>query len=785
MLLFRRCALGAVLLGLALPACGDRERPGAAATPAPATEKAPPAVPAPPTYVGSDVCMGCHPDQGQRWRGSHHDLALQTADERSVLGDFSGKSVTAFGVTTTFSWKDGRPVVRTDGADGALHDFDVKYTFGVAPLQQYLVETGDGRVQALSWAFDTRPAAEGGQRWFHLHPGEKILPGDPLHWTRVAGNWNNTCAECHSTQVRKGYQPATGSYATSFAEIDVGCEACHGPGSAHVAWTKAGGSETSREAGPAHTGFGFQIGASDGATWVRAPGEAIAHRSIPRSSQAEIETCARCHSRRGVLSEDYVHGHTLLDTHRVAFLDEGLYFADGQIEDEVYEYGSFLASRMYAHGVTCSDCHDPHSLHLREEGNALCGRCHAPEVFDTPKHHHHAEGSVAARCISCHAPTRTYMELDARHDHSFRIPRPDLTVAIGTPNACNGCHPKKSARWAADTVARWRGPGATPRAHFGSALHAGRAGLPNAEGDLAALALDESQPAIARASALRLLGGYLSSRSLPALQQGLTSADPLLRLAAAESAQAIPPPERLALVRPLLRDPVRAIRLEAATSLVNVPPSLWSAGDRNALADALAEYRSAQQVHLDQPEAHLKLGNLHVNLGELDAARAEYETALRIAPYALPAYVNLADLLRLQGRDVEGEALLRQALARAPENADVWHVLGLLLVREKRMGEAVDALGQAATRAPDRTHYAVAHALALQAAGDEARSLKLLEAAHARRPGEREPLAVLVGIHRDRGDVASAQRFARELQHLAPDDPLALEVLSTAAPQKR
>ncbi len=770
----RRTRTHAILFLCALVSACREEAPAVPAVPASSPA---PAARAPAVYVGSQACVDCHRDESALWRGSHHDLAMQTADEGSVLADFSGSTVTQLGITTTFAWKDGRPVVRTEGADGALHDFDVKYTFGVAPLQQYLVELPGGRVQALSWAFDTRPRAAGGQRWFQLHPGEWIPPGDPLHWTSVAGNWNHMCAECHSTQVKKGYQPATGSYETAFAEINVGCEACHGPGSAHVAWAEAGKGGKVRETVDPQQGLVFAIGAGDGATWVRPPGERIAHRSAPRHSQAELETCARCHSRRSLLSEDYVHGRPILDTHRVAFLDEGLYFADGQIEDEVFEYGSFLESRMYALGVTCSDCHEPHSLRLRDEGNALCGRCHAPEVFDTEAHHHHEVGSVAALCTSCHATTRTYMQVHDRHDHSFRVPRPDLSVEIGTPNACSGCHAKRSPRWAANAVARWRAPGSAPRAHFASALHAGRAGLADAEPSLTALVLDESQPAIARASALRLLAGYLSPRSRVALEHGLASGSPLLRLAGAEAVQALPPAERLALAKHLLRDPVRAVRIEAAQVLASVSPGLWAAGDRAALAAALGEYRAAQQTSLDQPESHLNLGNLHLILGEPNAARAEYETAIRLAPYALPPYVNLADLLRTEGRDAEGEVLLRQALARAPENADVLYALGLLLAREKRMDEAVGVLGQAATQAPERAHYAVAFALALQATGDESRATKVLEAAHARRPGEREPLALLVALYRDRGNARAARRFAEKLQALAPDDPIALEAL--------
>lgn len=691
--------------------------------------------PAPPSFVGSAVCAPCHPAEMERWRGSHHDLALQPATQTSVLGRFDGVSKTHFDVTTTFSRRDGRFVVRMEGPDGAVTEFDVTQTFGVDPLQQYLVPFPGGRRQALPWAWDSRPATEGGQRWIHLQPEERIAPGDPLHWTSVAGNWNHQCAECHSTQVRKGFDAASGTYATTFTEPNVGCEACHGPASRHLAWAEARGKVGGKGADPL-LGLVFRIGAGDGGTWVRSPHERIAHRSVRRTSSAEIETCARCHSRRSTLREDYVHGRPIVDTHLVALLDQDLYFADGQIRDEVYEYGSFLQSRMYAAGVTCSDCHDPHSLRLREEGNALCGRCHAPEVFDSVEHHHHAPGSAGARCVSCHAPTRTYMVVDARHDHSFRIPRPALSAEIGAPDACTACHANRSQQWAAAAIARWHGARAEPPAHFGTALHAGRSGAAGAEQQLATLVQDDTQPAIARATALRLLGEYLTPASLPALRAGVAAADPLLRLAAAGAAGAIPPADRVGLLSPLLRDPVFSVRTEAALALAEVPAPLWSPADRVLLADVLAEHRAALATNLDQPQAHVGLGNLHAMLGEADAAKAEFEKAIALAPWAIPAYVNLADVQRTQGREQEAEATLRRALASDPRSADVLHALGLALVRQKRMPEAVDALGRAAALAPDRARYAVAYALALEETGEQTRARAVLDAALARRPGD-------------------------------------------------
>jgi predicted CXXCH cytochrome family protein len=280
----------------------------------------------------------------------------------------------------------------------------------------------------------------------------------------------------------------------------------------------------------------------------------------------EIETCALCHARRSAIAEPYVHGRPLLDSHRPALLDEGLYSADGQIEGEVYEYGSFLQSRMYRRGVTCADCHEPHGLGLRAEGNALCARCHASTRFDAPSHHRHRGG---ARCVDCHMPQRTYMLVDPRRDHSLRVPRPDLTLKIGAPNACNACHADRTAGWAAEAAARWYGPARPAAPHYGVALYAGRAGAPGAGEALVALAADAETPGIVRATALSLLARYpdAARRVSPAAS---ADPDPLVRLAAVSALEALPPDERAAPASPRLRDNIRAVRSEAARVLASL-----------------------------------------------------------------------------------------------------------------------------------------------------------------------------------------------------------------------
>ncbi len=419
------------------------------------------------TFVDEGGCVTCHTAEHQAWAGSHHDLAMQEAGVSTVAGDFSGSTFTQHGVKSRFFQRDGSFWVNTEGPDGKLADFHVKDTFGVDPLQQYLLELPGGRLQALTTAWDVER-----KRWFDLYPHERIDAHDELHWTKPSQNWNYMCAECHSTDLHKNYDAATRTYKTTFARIDVGCQACHGPGSRHVEWAEHARGSSHPSATAAQMGFELDLAARD--------------------ATVQIESCARCHSRRGAFWGDYRHGERLMDHHLPALLDEQLYHADGQILGEVYEYGSFLQSRMYAKGLRCSDCHDPHSLKTRAPGNALCTTCHnatGPKArdtidtaglkhkdYDSPAHHFHHAGASGSQCVDCHMPTRTYMVVDPRRDHSFRIPRPDLSIKIGAPNACNLCHTNKTPQWATDAVVRvvW------PPAAAGDALRRSALGRPHA-----------------------------------------------------------------------------------------------------------------------------------------------------------------------------------------------------------------------------------------------------------------------------------------------------------------
>jgi predicted CXXCH cytochrome family protein len=729
------------------------------------------------TYVGSQACGSCHPNEMERWQSSDHGRAMQPANHTTVLGDFHHATFEKDGVTSTFFRRDGDYFVRTDGPDGQLQEYKIAYTFGVDPLQQYLIAFPNGRYQALSIAWDTRPAVAGGQRWFHLYPHEKIDHRDILHWTGPLQNWNFMCADCHSTNLQKNYRAAGDRFETTWSDINVSCEACHGPGSRHVEWARdaqQGGSYPD----PAH-GLVVPLKDSSGGAWTFPTGQAIARRNTPLASRLEVETCGRCHARRAQIWGDYQPGQPLADAYRVAFLEEALYHADGQIRDEVYEYGSFLQSRMYQAGVTCSDCHDPHSSRLRAQGNALCAQCHLSSTFDGPQHHFHKAATEAAQCVSCHMSKRFYMVVDGRRDHSFRVPRPDLSAKIGTPNTCTDCHAGRTAQWAADAVAQWYGPQRRAGWHYGEAIDAGRHARADAERLLVRAVEDMTIPAIVRATAVSLLPRYLGPPSFRAVETSLRDPDPLVRRAAAAALAAVEPQARVALGVPLLRDPIRTVRLEAVSSLADVQRPFYTPAQWATLEEGLAEYRQAQAFNADRAESHVNLGALDARLGNPEAAEAAYRTALRLQPSFIPAYINLADLYRQQGREDRVAQTLREALQVDSENAATHHALGLSLVRQQRLRDSVPELAKATQLRPDMARYAYVYGVALHETGQVPQALQVLREAHQRHPGDRDILVALAEYARQAGDRQAAIAWARKLVALSPGDGQARRLLES------
>ncbi len=718
-------------------------------------------------FVDESTCASCHATAAAAWAGSHHDLAMQEASASTVRGAFHGSEVTYAGVTSRFSQRDGRFFVRTDGADGQLAEFAISAAFGVEPLQQYLVDFADGRKQPLPLAWDTAA-----RRWFHLYPDESVDFRDELHWTKPAQNWNHMCGECHATGYRKNYDAGKDRFATAAARFDVGCQACHGPAARHLEWAKS----VTPDAAPRPRDVvrrGFDVDLSDG--------------------DRQLEVCAQCHARRARLSDDVRFDAPLLDAHLPALLTEDLYTADGQILGEVFEYGSFLQSRMHAKGVRCSDCHEPHSTRVRAPGNALCVTCHNPtapaagahvdtsgllrKTYDAPEHHFHQPGTPGARCVDCHAPPRTYMVVDPRHDHSFRVPRPDLSVSLGTPNACQGCHADKPAPWAVEQIERRFGTQRRQQPHFGSTLAAGRRGQPGAAAALAGLIADTSQPGIVRATALEVFTAYPGRPLLEALARATRDGDALVRRTAATAHESLPPEMRRAALEPLLSDPTRAVRIEAARLLAPVAAGL--APDAAAKqARAIAELEAVFARNADRADGLTNQGNLAVARNDAAAAERLFEQAIRRDPHFVPAYVNLADLYRATGREPQAESTLRAGLAVVPQAPALHETLGLALVRQGRKNEALQEFTAAVNAAPEESRLAYVYALSLDDAGRRAEAIAVLETADARR-SDRDILLALAAYARDAGDTAAMARHLQSLAAINPHDP----AVAPAAPR--
>ena len=647
------------------------------------------------TFVGNRKCMDCHKKEYDSWQDSHHDHAMDVANKKTVLGDFNNALFESHGTTSRFYRKEGKFFAYTRGPDGQMGDFEITHTLGWYPLQQYLVPFQGGRLQCLPIAWDVRE-----KKWYHLYPDEAVDPKDWLYWTNAGQNWNGMCAECHSTNLKKNYDIKTDTYQTTWSDIDVGCEACHGPGSLHVEWA-----ELSDMARPRVENYDLAVTTSK------------------LGSRELVELCAPCHSRRAILG-DYTHAEPeLLDSLLPSLLIPELYFSDGQILDEVYVYGSFMQSKMYYRNVRCSDCHDVHSAKLIKEGNDLCLQCHRAGEYDTKEHHFHknkgeegepirsADGRVlfevgtGAECAYCHMPGRTYMGIDYRPDHSFRIPRPDLSVKIGTPNACSRCHVTKTAKWSDETITKWYGPGR--RRHYGAVIEAGRERKQQVQKDLIRLSLDPLYPVIVRATALSLLNAFPGEATTRAYELALMDDEALIRRTAVESLNESDIRRKTELIAPLLYDSVKAVRIQAASTLAGEPSKHLDAGQKKVFRSTLKEFVASMEYSGDFAFGRYNLGNLYAAQGRADDAIQNYRAAVKIDDLFYPAKVNLAMLYNQLGENDKAEDLLREVVTAHPGLYETAYSLGLLLAEKKKWEEAAFYLQKAAKGMPERTrvHY--------------------------------------------------------------------------------
>lgn len=746
--------MGLIGLGCLVACDRNEEITSRSGTGSAAVEKAPRAKPEV-AFTGTASCRECHLGEHGSWAGSHHALAMQEVNEATVLGDFNDTSFTHFGQETRFSRDGEKFLVTTDGPDGAMETYEVAYVFGVDPLQQYLIAFPGGRLQALQVCWDSRPQEAGGQRWYHLYADEAIPHTDVLHWTKEHFNWNYMCADCHSTNLVKNFDPGAAAYQTTWHEINVGCEACHGAGEKHVAWAREVAGKKMPKAGYPHGTMGLVNVLKEPVEggWELNPETLQPRRTVALESNVQVESCAPCHSHRRLLAHPWKHayrGQGLYDTHVPSILDQALYHDDGQIKEEVYVHGSFAQSKMFHQGVRCSDCHDPHSLKHHAPGNSLCIRCHTGKAYDSPEHHKHAVGSRGSLCVDCHMPGKYYMGVDWRRDHSFRVPRPDLAEAFGTPDACSGCHADKNVRWAADRFREWYGERLDEiSVHPGLELARARSGAADAEGILERLVSNPATvPPIIRATAVADLGMQLTPSNLSTVKKALRDENPAVRRAAVEAFSVLPPEQRVRDLAPMLQDKAVAVRVEAARHLAPVRGRLvGEIGDH--FEQARVELFETFEAVNDRASSHMGKAIVLADLGQVEAAEASYQMAVKLDPRFMPTRINLAELYQKAGRSEEAVETLVKGAEFDPESAMIQEALGRFYVRQKRYDESLTHLEKAAKLAPEDARIQFFFGVALNSLGKVDQALPVLVRAHEIDPESGEYLMGIVTIARD------------------------------------
>ncbi len=649
------------------------------------------------TTQTSGTCRECHEPVFVAWSGSDHALAnrmIDPAREGPALATFAPPPGVGSGAA---------PVAR----------------LGNKPLWQPLIPAPGGRWQPHELAFDP---AKGD--WFNVFGNEQRQPGEWGHWTGRGMNWNSMCAQCHMTGYQKNYDAPQDAYRSTWVEHGVGCIQCHGP-------TK-----------PGH-------GAKD-APKVVSPAPFHGDRA------KMMQTCAPCHARGEQLTLDFQPGDSYHDHYRVTLpVEPGIYYPDGQQRDEDFNWTSVLLSRMGHAGVTCLDCHDPHTgkTIIPASNNVLCLQCHgAPGrvmasgiralPIDPLPHSHHAEGSTGNSCVACHMPTTNYMERAPRHDHGWLKPDPLLTKELGIPNACSKCHQDKTVDWAITSADQWYGARLnSPQRARARAVAEAQAGKATAVAALLPLFPTETVPAW-RATFLSLLAPWSAQPEVQAAARAsLAAVDPVERAAAVRLVATSP--QAAELLPPFLKDPVRLVRVDAEWALSTSLP---------ADSPTRRELDAYLSLSIDQPVGRLRYGQDMANRGQLAAAEREIALATEWDPNSAGIFevhgMVLAGLNRLSeaaaklrrasdlsptdgqralqaglayaeaGVLTEAEKMFQTAVQRDPQFHRAWYNLGLLFAQSNRLPAAVTALRQAETVAPTAADYPYALATVLLRTGD-------------------------------------------------------------------
>ncbi|WP_038149627.1 tetratricopeptide repeat protein [Vibrio litoralis] len=718
------------------------------------------------TEHASESCASCHQKQVEDWKQSDHFHAMEQATPEISLGQFDGRSIQYLGKPATFTQDDDNKLwVDFVDEQGKQHHLNIIYTFGYKPLQQYLFDAGKGKWQFIPFAWDSRSQQEGGQRWFVLHPDE--TPNDTFHWTQKGQNWNQMCADCHVTDYKKNYDAETKTYKPEFSAVNVSCNACHGDDAKHIKWANG-------DKKIANKGYDVNIKMRTPMFHKNENGKMVSVQPLVDSQQ--VDTCASCHARRAQL-QDRTSPQDIVNAFTPSLLSSDLYYPDGQISDEVYVWGSFMQSKMHEKGVTCTNCHNPHSGKLKLLGNDTCTQCHTKTEYDTDSHHKHAKFKQGNQCVDCHMPATTYMQVDPRRDHSFKVPRPDLSISTGSPNACTQCHQDKDDKWAQQSLKTWY-PNSQYQgsAHYGNVFHQADTGMLTSSTELSKIAQDANYSDIVRASALSRMSALPDANAMVAIARAVKSDESLKKLGAIEAAENFPIAQRWSLLSPLLSDDALSIRTEAARVLAPVVPDLaqsakLSAQERDKLNEVLDEYRQVQAYQSDRGFSYAALGSLAINLNRLDEAQNHFNQAIKVEPNFVPAYVNLADVYRRQNNEAAAQKVLLKGVEIAPDNASLYYSLAMSYVRSQDKAKALIELEQATLKAPDNVRYHYTYSLLLKDQGQLKKAVAALERAYQLSPTSPDLTYALAQEYAELGEYFSALQYAQKLKKLVPNNP--------------
>lgn len=678
-------------------------------------------------YVGDDNCKSCHETAYKDWKGSHHELAMQEANTTTVLGDFNNVTLSLDGVDYRLYKNGEKFMVDVKEIDKSEKTYEIKYTFGITPLQQYMVDFDRGKKQVLRLSWDTLE-----HKWFHQYAEDQIKPNDWLHWSRGGQNWNTMCAECHSTNLKKNYNVVKDSFQTSYSMINVNCESCHGPGEKHLLWAEKKDTTLSM-----YTFTGI--------------------------SQAEqIKQCGPCHSRRVKLTENFTPGMEYDEQFMLQTITPEYYFADGQIDEEDYVLGSFMQSKMYMNGIKCSDCHNPHSMQLKFEGNKLCLQCHIPEKYNSKNHHFHEMNTEASQCINCHMTGKYYMGNDFRRDHSFRNPRPDQSIEFGTPNACTACHKDKSNAWASNSIVQWYG--AERLDHFSDYLVLStKEHISISEKErVHSFILNAKYPSITRATALENLT-MVNEADLKNVLEATRDSSSLIRFKAAQKLLNLPPQDRVGVGLEMMKDSSKLVRLGAAQLLLGFDANQLNESDRAQVDHLIKEYEKFLYANVDFAAGNLNLGDYFMQINDPGNAIKSYQNALKKDSLLFPAYTNLATALNQTGKNKEALEMLTTLIKYYPENGRSYYLRALLYFELQNKEEAIKdlkkAIGLDARDSRARYNLATFYYQNI----DYPNAEKYIQQALTIEPENRDYNYLLALIYRDSGRARKSQELMQKL----------------------